>query len=140
MFSPPQITLKNRPAECPECYHPHPNRIKQLTCSVCGNSAGQRLRSRHFTAPSSGKTPPKKNPESSKATKKGSLSTPENKQHAFHKRVSTIQTPFRPIFPSFMPSNRENQQNLQKSTIERLTNTVERCILIEKISKTCKNL
>ena len=33
LFSPPRITLKNRPTPCPGNYHPHPKRIKLLTCS-----------------------------------------------------------------------------------------------------------
>ena len=28
LFSPPRITLKNRPAECPESYRPHPKQYK----------------------------------------------------------------------------------------------------------------
>ena len=33
LFSPPRFTLKNRSAECPESYQPHPNRVKLLSCS-----------------------------------------------------------------------------------------------------------
>ena len=33
LFSPSQFTLKNRPAPCPESYHPHRNLVKLLTCS-----------------------------------------------------------------------------------------------------------
>ena len=46
---------------------------------VCGSPAERRHRSRHSTVPSSGKTPPKKIPESSKATKRGSLFMPGSK-------------------------------------------------------------
>ena len=33
LFSPPQITLKNCSAPCPESYQPHKKRVKLLTCS-----------------------------------------------------------------------------------------------------------
>ena len=33
LFSPTKFTLKNRPMLCPGNYHPHPKRIKLLTCS-----------------------------------------------------------------------------------------------------------
>ena len=34
LFSPPRLTLKNRPTSCPESYQPHKKRVKLLTCSI----------------------------------------------------------------------------------------------------------
>ena len=58
---------------------------RELVALAVEKGLWQRLRSRHFTAPSSGKTPPKKIPESSKATKRGSSFVPENKLYALHR-------------------------------------------------------
>ena len=52
---------------------------------VCGSPAERRHRNRHCTVPSSGKTPPRKIPESSKATRRASSYTQENKPFTFQR-------------------------------------------------------